>query len=66
MNDASRVSLEERPFFTVAQIAERWLCSERTIRREIKRGRLVAHRIGVQLRISHADLIAYERLCRAA
>ncbi len=66
MTDQSRGAYRGQAFYTVAQIAERWLCSERTIRREIKRGRLVAHRIGVQLRISHADLIAYERLCRAA
>ena len=64
MNDASRVSLEERPFFTVAQIAQRWQCSERTVRREIAHKTLIAHRIRGQLRVSLADLRAYERLHR--
>ena len=64
MNDSWQRRLEELPFFTVAQTAERWQCSERTVRREIARKALTVHRIRGQLRISQADLKTYERLHR--
>jgi excisionase family DNA binding protein len=51
-------------YFTVKQVAERHQESEKTVRREIARGNLVAHRFGNSLRISPADLAAYERLRR--
>jgi excisionase family DNA binding protein len=53
-------------FFTVRQVAERHRASEKTVRREIARGNLIAHRFGGSLRISMADLVAYERLRREA
>ena len=53
-------------FYTVKQIAERWQCSEKTVRRLIDRGELVAHRLGARHRISEADLTAYERVNRHA
>ncbi len=54
----------DRPYWTVAQIAERWQCSEKKIRRLIKKGELIAHRFGNQLRIAEADRRSYERLHR--
>lgn len=53
-------------FYTVRQIAERWQCSEKTVRRLIERGELVAHRLGGRHRISEADLVAHERVNRHA
>lgn len=54
----------EVPFYTVGQIAERWQCSEKKLRRLIARGELIVHRFGSQLRISEADLKTFERLHR--
>jgi excisionase family DNA binding protein len=47
-------------FWTPNQIAERWLVSPRTVRRLIEAGELRACRVGKQIRIRHADLLAYE------
>jgi excisionase family DNA binding protein len=47
-------------FWTPNQIAERWLVSPRTVRRLIEAGKLGACRVGKQIRIRHADLLAYE------
>ena len=49
---------------TVKDVAERWHTCERTVRREIQAGRLVAHRFGRSVRISEDDLLIYERLNR--
>ncbi len=54
----------ESPFFTVAQVAKRWQCSEKKVRRLIRRGVLAAYRFDGQWRIRDVDLMAYERLCR--
>lgn len=54
----------DKPYWTVAQIAERWQCSEKKLRRLLKKGELIAHRFGGQLRIAEADLRSYERLHR--
>ncbi len=61
-NDASN----PEAYFTVKQIAERHHASEKTVRREIERGNLIAHRFGSSVRVSAADLKAYERLRRGA
>ena len=53
--------LLHQAFFTIAQIAERWQCSDKTIRRMIDRGALPAHKFGALWRISMADLSDYER-----
>lgn len=66
MSNTQSKKLESRPFYTVKQVAERQQCSEKTIRRLIARGELVAHRFGSQIRISEADLSAYERINRRA
>ena len=47
-------------FWTPRQIGERWLVSARTVRRLIEAGELRACRMGKQIRIRHADLLAYE------
>ncbi len=53
-----------KPFFTIRDIAERWQCSERQVRRVIQKGDLSAHKFGRLVRISEADLRIYERLNR--
>ncbi len=54
----------DSPYWTVAQIAKRWQCSEKKPRRLIKKRELIAHRFDGQLRIAEADLRGYERLRR--
>ena len=55
-----------KAFHTVNEVATRWSSCERSVRREIKAGNLVAHRFGRSLRVSEEDLRAYERLRRGA
>ena len=57
---------EQIPFHTVGQLAKRWNCSEKKVRREIKNGKLIAHTFGSQIRISDADRTTYERINRRA
>lgn len=64
MTDVRSNKPDTRPFYTIKQIAKRWQCSEKTVRRMIERGDLVAHRLGSQLRISADDLVACERINR--
>ena len=66
MSNTQSTKPESSPFYTVKQVAERRQCSEKTVRRLIARGELVAHRFGSQIRISEADLAAYERVNRRA
>ena len=66
MNEHKSNKPEPIPFHTVSQLAKRWNCSEKKVRREIKSGNLVAHKFGSQIRISEADLTAYERANRRA
>ena len=54
-------NLLQQAFFTIAQIAERLVCSDKTIRRMIDRGDLPAHKFGGLWRISAVDLSDYER-----
>ncbi len=51
----------ELEFYTVSGIAQRWDCSEKHVRREIKKGNLVGHRFGKLVRVGDADLLRYER-----
>ena len=46
-------------FFTVPEVAERLHVCTRTVRRRIKDGDLVAHRIGGVVRIAESDLRAF-------
>jgi hypothetical protein len=61
MSDAKSGKTKPRLFHTVRQIAERWQCSEKTVRRTIARGDLVAHNLSGLQRVSDADLTACER-----
>lgn len=54
----------DRPYYTLAQVADRWQTSIKTIRRLIARRELIAHRFGSQLRVSEADLNNFERVRR--
>jgi len=53
-----------RIFHTIAQTADQLQVSQRTIRRWIDCGELIAHRFGRQFRISQADLDTFTRLRR--
>lgn len=53
---------EFRKDYTMVQIAELMQVSAQTIRREIKRGKLKAHPVGHQIRISEEALADYRRL----
>ena len=55
----------EQAFFTIAEIAQRWRCSEKKVRRSISAGELVTHKFGALLRVSAKDLLTYERFRRA-
>jgi excisionase family DNA binding protein len=46
-------------FFTIAEVAESLRVSRRTIRRRIKAGDLIVHRIGDLVRIAERDLRAF-------
>jgi excisionase family DNA binding protein len=48
-------------FYTIAQIAEFMDNHERSVRRWIKRGWLVAHRVNRLVRISEADFLSPSR-----
>ena len=52
------------PFHTVAQVARRWDCSQKHVRRLIEKGDLVAHKFGNLQRVSDDDLRRYERMNR--
>ena len=53
-----------KQFLTVEQTAEVLQVSDRTVRRWIDDGDLVAHRFGRQLRIAPADLNSFIRMRR--
>lgn len=61
MSETTAQPDHDRTFWTVAQIAGRWQCSEKKVRRLIRNRKLIAHRFGDQLRIAEADLRGYER-----
>jgi excisionase family DNA binding protein len=51
-------------FFTIAEVAERLNVATRTVRRWIKVGDLVVHRVGNVVRIADSDLRAFLALHR--
>ncbi len=57
---------DQQAFFTIAEIADRWRCSEKKVRRLVAKDDLVAHRFGALLRVSALDLRTYERINRIA
>jgi excisionase family DNA binding protein len=56
---ASRFRREGIKFFTIPEVAECLNVSTRTVRRWIKRGELIAHRLGGVVRIAESDLRAF-------
>lgn len=51
-------------FFTIQEAADLLRVSHKTVRAEIKEGRLVAHRFGKRCRIEQTDLDAYVESCK--
>lgn len=51
-------------FYSIREIADHLLVCDKTVRRWIERGDLVAHRIGHQWRIAAADLETFLKLRR--
>ena len=49
-----------RPY-SIAQLAERWGCSDSMIRKLINQGRLQTFRIGALIRVSAAEVERYEK-----
>ena len=64
MASAEAATANEHAFFTIAEIAKRWRCSEKKVRRLVATHDLIAHRFGALLRISTRDLFTYERVNR--
>ena len=64
MTKTNNTKPETGVYYTVKEVAARWLSSERSVRRKIKAGNLVSHRFGRLIRISDEDLTVYERLRR--
>lgn len=64
MSDRTQEQSKTKVYHTVKDIAARWETCERSVRREINTGNLVAHRFGRSVRISDDDLRIYERLRR--
>ena len=52
-------------YWTIPEIADRWQCSERHVRRLIASGQLTAHKFGRLVRVDEADLKVCERVKRA-
>ena len=55
---------EQKVYFTIRQIAQRWDCSEKHVRRTIERGDLAVHKFGNLIRVSLDDLTRFERMNR--
>jgi len=55
---------DEIKFFTIAEVAETLKVATRTVRRWIKAGDLVAHKVGGVVRIADGDLRAFLALHR--
>ncbi len=62
----SRDDKRDQPseFSTIAQLATRYLTSERQVRRWIEAGDLVVHRFGSMVRIHNKDRDAFEKVRR--
>ena len=59
MNDST-----PEAFCTIPDVADRLQVSVRTVRRWVKTGELIAHKLGVQWRISEVDLDLFLRTRR--
>lgn len=56
--------IRSQAFFTIKELAERWRCSQKTIRRRIHDGDLAAHFLNGMWLMSAADVAAAEALAR--
>jgi excisionase family DNA binding protein len=61
-----RDASSEQAFFTIAELANRWKVSDKSVRRLIKQQKLAAHLFGRLWRISEADALMFERANRIA
>ena len=57
---------DRQTFSTIAELAARWRCSPKSVRRRIDTGDLAAHFINGRWLISNADRDAFEALRRRA
>lgn len=64
MTNSNKPASPDLPFYTIKQVAEHLQLSDKSIRRMIKAGELVAHKIGAQYRVSKADFDVFLRLRR--
>ena len=64
MTDAREAVDSLQEYFSVAQVAKRFGCSTKHVRRLIDRGDLIANKFGKLVRISRAEVERYERLTR--
>lgn len=62
--EAALAGAEAPAYYTAKQIAERWQCSTKHVRRAIESGALPAYKLGGILRVGVDDLYRYERMCR--
>ena len=62
--DGRRQRNDRIKFFTIAEVAERLRVATRTVRRWIKAGDLVVHRVGGVVRIAEDDFRAFLALHR--
>ncbi len=53
----------DREWWTIADLAELWHCSPRSIRRLIDAGELTAHKLAGHLQVADIERLAYERRC---
>lgn len=54
--------MEQEKYFTVKEVALHLRLTEKFVRAEIGRKRLLANKMGGEFRISETDLIAYKKL----
>ncbi len=64
MRKNTPITTEIDAFYSIEDVASLFSVSDKTVRRWIKSGELVAHRIGRQWRISKTDLETFLKLRR--
>lgn len=55
--------MEER-YFSIKEIVETGLCSEATLKRRMKEGKLKSYKLGRSRKIAESDLKEYLKTCR--
>lgn len=64
MRSSTSIKTDFDAFYSIEDIAAHLAVSDKTVRRWIKSGDLIAHRIGRQWRISRTDLETFLKLRR--